>query len=66
MMLTFSSFSCKQHRQDGSVVECELSAESEILRPNLGSLSKKYKTRFNRPPPTQTKSAKPVLEPEAT
>ena len=29
--------------------------------PKLGSLQKKYKTHFNRPPHTQTKSAKPIL-----
>ena len=34
--------------------------------PKLGSLPKKYKTFFNRPPPTQTKNAKPLQEPRAT
>ena len=36
------------------------------FRLKLGSLPKNYKARFNRPPPTQTKSCKHILEPKAT
>ena len=34
--------------------------------PKLGSLSQECTTLLNRPPPSQTKSAKLILEPDAT
>ena len=46
-----------------------LTSHALIIEAGAGSeapYQKKYKTRFNIPPPTQTKSAKPILEPRAT